>query len=285
MRRQGQYGDSSVNYASQVQHMSAQRIPHGSGINHFSGRADAFPNEEENPYISSKADGQWQWDRDGAKGPNSISSQLYNEGEGGAVSRTFYPSQRSDSRIGFEKHANKDPKAQPHQQDMETGYDDNALPHTFEGLTQKFHDEIMKLTKEQHEAEDTENARHREKLGDINAKYQEKLSALRAQHANRRDDFLERESQTRKNQYQQAGMSHYQNPTGQSDLRSYGGAAAAATAVAAADPADLRRTFASGQYDSYRERAQYLEDARNHGFESRGPYPGGRSYNNNARYY
>ncbi|KAL5722783.1 hypothetical protein ACHQM5_006258 [Ranunculus cassubicifolius] len=82
MRRQGQYGDSGVNsYMSQMQQVSAQRMHHGSGANHFSGRSDAFPGEEENQYISSKAEGQWQWDRDGAKGPNPVSSQHYNEGK------------------------------------------------------------------------------------------------------------------------------------------------------------------------------------------------------------
>lgn len=295
MRRQGQYGDSGVNaYVAQMQHMSSQRMQHGSGMNHFAGREDSLPSDDESPYVSSKVEAQWQWDRDGAKGPNPLSSQHYNKGEGGDASRLFYPGQRTDSKLGFDKQASKDPRSQPHEQDMDIGYEDNPLQPTFEGLMQKFHEEIMKLNKEQYEAEDTENARHREKLGEINIQYQEKLTALRVQHASRRDDFLLRESKTRQNQYQQAGMSQYQNPTGPSESHGYGGAATAA-AVAAAEAADTRRTFAveaadarrtlgAGQYDSYRERAQYLEGARNQGFESRGPYPGGRSYNS-ARYY
>ncbi|KAF9587812.1 hypothetical protein IFM89_005816 [Coptis chinensis] len=70
---------------------------------------------------------------------------------------------RPDPKMGLDKHGNKDPRAQPHEQDMEVGYEDNASQQSFEGLTQKFHDEIIKLTKEQHEAEDVENARHRQK--------------------------------------------------------------------------------------------------------------------------
>lgn len=299
MRRQGQYGDSGVNaYVAQMQHMTNQRMQNGPGLNHFSGREDSLPSDDESPYISSKVESQWQWDRerdrDGEKGPNPMASQHYSKSEGGDAARSFYSGQRTDSKMGFDKQASIDTRSQPHEQDMEIGYEDNPLQPTFEGLMQKFHEEVMKLTKDQHEAEDTENARHREKLGEINVQYQEKLIALRVQHASRREDFLQRESKTRQNQYQQAGMKEYQNPTVQNESRGYGGAATTA-AVAAAEPADTRRNFTAeavdarrtlgaGQYDSYRERAQYLEGSRNQGFESRGPYPGGRAYNN-TRYY
>ncbi|OVA07192.1 hypothetical protein BVC80_1289g117 [Macleaya cordata] len=294
MRRPGQFSEPGVNSygSSQMQHMSAQRMQQGSGANHFPGRPDALPSDEEHPYISSKAEGQWQWDRDGPKGSNQMSSHIF-EGkccQRGDASRSFYQGQRLDPKIGLEKQANNDQRAQAHEQDMEIGYEESPYPQTFEGLEKKFHDDIMKLTKEQDEAEDAENARHRETIGEINAKYHVKLTALRAQHASRRDDFLRRESQARQNHYQQAGMSHYPNTTGLNDPHGYGGPTAAAVAAAAAEAAvgEGRRAYAAGsQFDSYRERAQYLEEARNHGFESttRGPYPGGRVYNNNARYY
>lgn len=45
---------------------------------------------------------------------------------------------------------------------MEIGYEDNPLLQTFEGLDKKFLNEIMKLVKEQTDAEDAENVRHRE---------------------------------------------------------------------------------------------------------------------------
>lgn len=67
-----------------------------------------------------------------------------------------------DPKLGLDKQADKDPRAQDHEQDMEIGYEEHAMPQTFESLEQKFLDDIMKLTKEQQEAEDAENARHRE---------------------------------------------------------------------------------------------------------------------------
>lgn len=45
---------------------------------------------------------------------------------------------------------------------MKIGYDDLPSTLTFECLEQKFHDEIMNLAKEHSDAEDAENARHRE---------------------------------------------------------------------------------------------------------------------------
>ncbi|XP_010263065.1 PREDICTED: uncharacterized protein LOC104601440 [Nelumbo nucifera] len=279
MRRQGQYADSGVNSyaAAQMQQMSAQRMQHNPAMNHFPGRPDALPKEEEHPYMSSKAGGQWQWDRDGPKASDPMSSHLYNEGQGDDASRSFYQGQRSDPKLGLEKQANIDSRGQLLEQDMEVGYEDNPLPQTFEALEQKFNDEIMKLTKEQNDAEDAENARHRERTSEINSQYQEKLTSLRARHASRRDEFLRRESQARQQQYQQAGMSHYQNNTGPSDPQGYGGSVAAA--------GEPHGSYGMGQFDSYRERAQLLGGTRGHGFESRGPYPGGRAYNTGGRYY
>lgn len=45
---------------------------------------------------------------------------------------------------------------------MDIGYEDNPISQTFEGLEQKFYDDILKLAKEQNNAEDAENIRHRE---------------------------------------------------------------------------------------------------------------------------
>lgn len=45
---------------------------------------------------------------------------------------------------------------------MDVGYENKPLSQTFEGLEQKFLDDIMKLAKEQSDAEDAENARHKE---------------------------------------------------------------------------------------------------------------------------
>ena len=45
---------------------------------------------------------------------------------------------------------------------MDVGYEGNHPSQSFEGLEQKFLDDIMKLAREQNDAEDAENARHRE---------------------------------------------------------------------------------------------------------------------------
>ncbi|RZC78499.1 hypothetical protein C5167_002718 [Papaver somniferum] len=298
MRRPGQFSEPGLNsyVTSQMQHMSAQRMQQGSG-NHFSGRPDALPGDEEHPYVPSKPEGPWE-------------SHAF---EGKAL---YQGQNRLDSQSGLEKAVINDQRVQIHEQDMEIGYDESSYSQTFEVLENKFQADIIKLTKEQDEAEDAENARHKEKIVEINARYHEKLTALRSQHAGRREDFLRRESQGRQSHYKQLILDHFPNQTGPNDPRGYGGSA---TAVAAAEAAigegrrayaaaeaavgegrrayaaaeaaagEGRRAYAAAsQFDSYRERAQYLQEGRNHGgFEptARNPYPGGRAYNNNSRLY
>ncbi|CAL5432455.1 hypothetical protein ACSBR2_020844 [Camellia fascicularis] len=276
MRRPGHYGDSGGNayVTAQMQHMSGQRMEQKSG--HYQGRSEPLTSDKEHPYGASKADGQWRWERDGSKVPNSMSPQMFNEGQGGDTSRSYFQGQRQDSKMALERQGNNDPRSQPREEDMDIGYEDNPSSRTFEGLEQRFLDDIMKLSKEQTDAEDAENARHRERINTINAQYQEQLAALRARHSGRRDEFLRRESHARQQQYQQATMDHYPNSgMGPSDPHGYGGAAGS----------ESHRTYNVDQYDSYRERARFLGSTRDHGFESRGPYPGGRVYDTGSRYY
>lgn len=276
MRRPGHYGDSGGNayVTAQLQHMSGQRMEQKSG--HYQGRSEPLTSDKEHPYGASKADGQWRWERDGSKVPNSMSPQMFNEGQGGDTSRSYFQGQRQDSKMALERQGNNDPRSQPREEDMDIGYEDNPSSRTFEGLEQRFLDDIMKLSKEQTDAEDAENARHSERINTINAQYQEQLAALRARHSGRRDEFLRRESHARQQQYQQATMDHYPNSgMGPSDPHGYGGAAGS----------ESHRTYNVDQYDSYRERARFLGSTRDHGFESRGPYPGGRVYDIGSRYY
>lgn len=276
MRRPGHYGDSGGNayVTAQMQHMSGQRMEQKSG--HYQGRSEPLTSDKEHPYGASKADGQWRWERDGSKVPNSMSPQMFNEGQGGDTSRSYFQGQRQDSKMALERQGNNDPRSQPREEDMDIGYEDNPSSRTFEGLEQRFLDDIMKLSKEQTDAEDAENARHSERINTINAQYQEQLAALRARHSGRRDEFLRRESHARQQQYQQATMDHYPNSgMGPSNPHGYGGAAGS----------ESHRTYNVDQYDSYRERARFLGSTRDHGFESRGPYPGGRVYDIGSRYY
>lgn len=64
----------------------------------------------------------------------------------------YYQSQRLDSRLPLEKRGGGDPRSLPHQEDMDTGYEDNNMVQTFEGLEQRFLDDVMKLSKEQTDA-------------------------------------------------------------------------------------------------------------------------------------
>lgn len=281
MRRQGQYGDSGVNTyaaAAPMHHMSGQRMEHKSS--HFEGRLEAFTPERDNPYASSKSEGQWRWERDGSKGSNPMASHMYNEGQGGDTSRSYFQGQRPDPKLAMEKQNNNDSRSQSHNEDMDLGYEDKPSSQTFEELEQKFLDDIRKLTKEQNDAEDAENARHKEKIGAINAQYEEQLVALRERHASRRDELLRRESNARQHQYQQSVMDRYPNSSmGPSELRGYGGVAASAAG------GEGHRAYNTDQYESYRERARFLGGSRDHGFEPRGPYPGGRVYDTGSRYY
>ncbi|MBA0564930.1 hypothetical protein Golob_009836, partial [Gossypium lobatum] len=358
MRRQGQYADSGGNayVSAQMQHMPAQRMEIKSG--QFQGQLEAFTPERDQPYRTPKSDGQWRWERDGSKKDLShpatiidiylevplnaepdvkfvllehvagqvmlpfrvlvfaISDSLTGQGTDG--SRTYFQGQRPDPNLSLEKQ-NADIRSRPHDENMEVGYEHNLLPPTLEGLEKKFHDDIMKLAKEQNDAEDAENSRHREslafasnlcwqgnsskvndsvqdllnklnylneKINAINAQYQEQLTALRARHANRRDEFLRKESLVRQQQYQQAMMDYYPHsnmapadslPTG-NNPHGYG------SVVGSAAVGDGHRGYNSDNFDSYRERPRYLGAARDQGFEPRGSYQGGRAYDNSSRY-
>ncbi|KAJ6983598.1 hypothetical protein NC653_026422 [Populus alba x Populus x berolinensis] len=83
--------------------------------------------------------------------------------QGGNGARSYYHGPPHDPKSGLENQSNKEAsRIQPHEQDMELGFEDNSLPISFEGLERKFLDEVMKLAKEQSDAEDVEKARHRE---------------------------------------------------------------------------------------------------------------------------
>ncbi|KAH1220774.1 hypothetical protein GmHk_12G034330 [Glycine max] len=155
MRRQGHYGDPSANTCvggSQMHHMAGQRGEAKSG--NFEGRLEAFTPQRENPYANSKQEGQgqWRWEIDEAKMSNSMASRIV--GQGVDASKSYF---QGPSRN------NSDSRSQAHGEDMDVGYEGNHLSQSFEGLEQNFHDDIIKLTKEQNDAEDAEYARHREK--------------------------------------------------------------------------------------------------------------------------
>ena len=82
-------------------------------------------------------------------------------GQRGDASRSYYQGQRPDPKMALEKQGNNDRRSQPPEEDMDIGYED-PLSQSFEGLEQRFMDDILMLSKEQSDAEDAENTRHRE---------------------------------------------------------------------------------------------------------------------------
>ena len=94
----------------------------------------------------------------------NVCSYLFHfAGQVGSGARSYYHGQPPDPKMGLESQSNKEAGGtQPHDQDMELGFEDKSLPMSFEGLERKFFDEVTKLAKEQGDAEVAENARHRE---------------------------------------------------------------------------------------------------------------------------
>jgi hypothetical protein len=64
--------------------------------------------------------------------------------------------------LALQSRSSSDSRPQAHEENIDVRYEGNHLSQTFEGLEQNFHDDIIKLTKEQQEVEDAEQARHRE---------------------------------------------------------------------------------------------------------------------------
>ncbi|GAV91401.1 hypothetical protein CFOL_v3_34796 [Cephalotus follicularis] len=225
----------------------------------FQGQLEAFTPERENLYPTSKAEGQWRWERDGPKVSNPMPSQMFIEGQCVDASKSFFQGQRPDFKPAVKKQNNDDPKSRPHEQNIQC----------LEGLQQKFLNDIVKLAKNQNDVEDAEIAGHREKINAINAQYQEQLASLRSRHASRRDEFLHKEEHERQHKYQQAMMDHYPK-----------------SGMVASDPHGYASVAApvAGHFDSYREQARFIGAARDHGFEQRGPYPGGRVYDTGSHY-
>ncbi|XVF47046.1 hypothetical protein PTKIN_Ptkin03bG0077800 [Pterospermum kingtungense] len=293
MRRQGgQYADSggvgnayvsAHNQMQQNMHMAMPMPTPAQESGHFQDQLEAFTPERDQPFgTPPKSDSQWRWERsDGSK----LSNPMFNEGLGTDGSRTYFQGQRPDPKLSLEKQ-NADPRSRPHGENMDIGYEQNILSQTLEGLEKKFLDDITKLAKEQNDAEDAENARHRERINAINAQHQEQLGALRSRHASHRDEFLRKESLVRQQQYKQAVMDHYPHSSmAPGDTISTGNPHGYSGTAGSAAVGDGHRGYKSDNFDSYRERARFLGGARDQGFEPRGSYPGGRVYDTGSRYY
>ncbi|XP_075500642.1 uncharacterized protein LOC142539232 [Primulina tabacum] len=290
MRRQGHYGGDPggvghQTYGAAAAQLHQQQHPN-SKSGYYQGRHEDQQSLGENEGRQRhQNENQWRWERDGGqpKLPQTAMSPTapFAEGKGREreAPRTYYQGQRPDPRIPFEKQGGGDPRSQPREEDMDIGYEDNRTIQSFDGLEQIFLDDIMKLSKEQNDAEDAENARHRERLNVINEKYQEQLVALRGQHANLKEEFLRRESQARKLQYDQIATEQYpKSVMGPGDPRGYN--------AGHTPTGEQHRAYNSDYYDSSsRERGRFQGNNRDHGFEPRVPYPRGRAYDTGPHHY
>lgn len=154
----------------------------------------------------------------------------------------------------------------------ELAYDQQRLGQTIEEVELSFVQETMQLTKELNDAEDKENARHRESIRDIQEQYQQKMVTLRAQQGKRREEFLRQESQFRQQHYQQ-----YQQPA-QAGTKPYNyemGMSGGLNSSAREQPgygngsAD-RNDMLGGSYGAYRDEGYHnaSHSYRNSGYES-----------------
>ncbi|XP_073120885.1 uncharacterized protein [Henckelia pumila] len=241
MNRRVSYSDAiATPYTSHMQHIAVHGIQENPAMDVFPGQTNNLP---AGPAISSYILSEDDRDVPRILTQNHSLSQAYPDARPGINSISRY-----------------------HRKEI--GYEDKPQLLTFEGLERRFQDEIFNLIKEQADAEDAENTRHKEKLIEINNKYQEKLSSLRAQQASRRKEFLGKELEERLLQYQQAETGNPLITNAPNDPHRYAGTYHSARA---------------GHLDSYRERAPFPRWSQ--GAEGRVPYPRGRDYEQTGTRY
>ncbi|XP_073304717.1 uncharacterized protein [Primulina huaijiensis] len=262
MNRRVPYSDGiATPYTSHMQHIAVHDTQENPAM-------DIFPGQNNNlragPAISSYI--LSQDDRDVPRMPaqNQLLTQIYPDARPGSNSISRYHRSASDSTADLANIVSREAGNQSHEQDMEIGYEDKPQLVTFEGLERRFKDEIFNLIKEQADAEDAENTRHKEKLIELNDKYQEKLSTLRAQQASRRKEFLGKELEERQRQYQQTETGNPWITNVPNDPHSYAG------------------TYHSA-HAGRPERASFPRWSQ--GAEERVPYPRGRDYDQTGARY
>ncbi|CAJ2629303.1 unnamed protein product [Trifolium pratense] len=198
--------------------------------------------------------------------------------QGNNVIQSYIPDDSIDAKVSHQE------TDEAHEEDMEIGYDDRPPTPTYEGLEQRFIDEIMKLVGERSDKEDAEFARHNERIAEINEEFQEKLSSLRALQETRREEFLRKELQARSNQYQDGKRNHF--PT--MKVADANGYICPSTTFIAGEAASSSKFHAAPEYDKYVvEPTEHLTTTSNgiktsQKNETRVPLPPGRVYKNSS---
>lgn len=286
MGRQGSSRGSNANslVAAQMQHIAAQRMQHSSGSQHYPSIPDVPPIDMEERYSSSQGDGHWKWEGRGPSDPVSgnISPSKVRGSDGASP---YYHGQMPQS-IPAEGN-NVLPKESNQKVEVDVSFEDQTLHKSFEAFEQKLVDEVMKLTKEQDDAEDEENTRHRERTREIHEQFQAKLEALRAQHGKRREEFLCHEMQSRVDQYRQPVSSKQYHESGGGPMLGYN------------ENLNDNRGYSSsvgdghqgypGGYDARRDEVKYYGNPphtfnRNQSYDMREAFSGSRIYESSQRY-
>ncbi|KAJ3699388.1 hypothetical protein LUZ61_003093 [Rhynchospora tenuis] len=264
--------------------------------------------QQQLPYLHQQLSGNAYSTQDPlrpADGQISSYPMGFTEGQGNAPPHSYmYEKQRGDPKNGTEKMGSTEPRAEMANNSaaLEGNYmDKTAPPKTIDALEQIFFQDLTKLLKEHHDAEDAEFSRHCQRLNEINAHYKEKLVALRAKQGKIREEFLRNEAQLRFQQYQEYqhnnSMAHFQNnnpppprPSGAHHSHpSAGGYSMDGTQRPAfrgaygADghPGGYGGDAPRGPYPNQASRYESGGHMHGRGFEPH--YPGGRGYNAGGR--
>lgn len=207
----------------------------------------------------------------------------YNEAQGNNAIQSYIPDDSIDAKVSQQNQFNQETD-EAHEEDMEIGYDDKPPTPTYEGLEQRFIDEIMKLVGERSDKEDAEFARHNERIAEINEEFQEKLSSLRALQETRREEFLRKELQARSNQYQDGKRNQF--PT--MKVADANGYICPSTTFTAGEATSSSRFHAAPEYDKYVVEPTESLTTTSNGIktsqrnETRVPLPPGRVYKNSS---
>lgn len=148
-----------------------------------------------------------------------------------------------------------------------------------------------------------------QRLIEINTQYQQQLSLVRTKQAAQRQEFLQKESDTRRYQYQRPGVQEYPNNLTTGDFHQYGRASGMSASAAAGgvahqyNPPELSidatlpygsigGEAARGYTDphtqiesSYKEQGSYRRSMKAPDATSRVPFPEGRVYNTGSRHH
>ncbi|CAK8572927.1 unnamed protein product [Lathyrus sativus] len=211
-----------------------------------------------------------------------LPSDAYDEVQENNGMQPYIPNESIDAKASQQNQVNQETD-EAREEDMEIGYDEMPSTPTYEGLEQRFIDEIMKLVRERSDKEDAEISRHKERIVEINEEFQEKMSSLRAHQETRRQEFLHKELKARSNQYQVGKRNHHPNMK-IADANGY----LCPTTFTAGEATSSSRFHGATEYCKYVGEPTECATTISNGIktsqsnETRVPLPPGRVYNNNS---